>query len=113
MSFSTSPWDASKVKSSQEAASYCRCCLIDTNKGGDKIKDNCKLPVVSTPGGPYNWHAMAAAAVALAGGRTPLQAPADAKRKAARKLVGLYRQFKKEPPASLLRIAGMRQPKEK
>jgi len=96
------------VERSQDAASFCRCCLIDLNEG-DKIKGKCKLPVRATPGGVYNLNGMAAAAGALAGARTPLDAPPDEKRKAARKLISLYRQADREPPASLKRIAGARQ----
>ena len=107
MAFSSSPWDAGKVKASQEAGAYCRCCLMDLNMG-EKTKDACKLPVRSTPGGAYNLNAMSAAAAALAGARGGLNAPAEEKRKAARRLVRLYRQAKKEPPPALLRVAGSR-----
>lgn len=108
MSFTSGPWDAAGVKSGQEAGPYCACCLMDLNEGA-KVKDRCKLPVRSTPGGPYNLNAMAAAAAALAGGRGGLDAPGDEKRKAARKLVRLYREAGKEPPAALRRVAGMRE----
>lgn len=107
MPFSSSPWDAGAVESSQDAAAYCRCCLIDLNEG-EKVKGQCKLPVRATPGGPINTNAMGAAVGSLAGSRGGLNAPAEAKRKAARRLVGLYREAKKEPPAGLLRAAGMR-----
>ena len=106
-SFSRAPWDAGQVSGSQNAASFCQCCLLDANPPGEpKTKDNCKLPVKSTPSGPYNINGMHAAAVALAGGRTPLQAsPAD-KKSAARKLIRLYQQAGEVPPASLRRAAG-------
>jgi len=107
MPFTSAPWDGGAVESGQEAGAFCRCCLIDLNEG-EKSKGQCKLPVRSTPGGPYNVNAMAAAAAALAGARGGLSAPAEDKRKAARRLVGLYREAKKEPPAGLLRAAGMR-----
>lgn len=109
MPFVSSPWDAGAVKAAQEAGAYCRCCLMDLNASGqEKTKDNCKLPVRARPGGPINTNAMGAAAGALAGSRGGLDAPADAKRSAARKLVRLYREAKREPPAGLLRAAGMR-----
>ncbi|MBM3136291.1 MAG: hypothetical protein FJZ89_13625 [Chloroflexi bacterium] len=64
------------------------------------------MPVRATPGGPYNINGMHAVAVALAGGRTPLQAsPAD-KKSAAKKLIRLYQQAGEVPPASLRRAAG-------
>lgn len=107
MPFTNSPWDAGAVKSGQEAGAYCSCCLIDMNTG-EKAKDACKLPVRSTPGGAYNLNAMSAAAAALAGARGGLDAPAEKKRTAARKLVRLYREAKREPPPALLRVAGQR-----
>ena len=108
MPFSDAPWDAGKVKAGQEPGPYCSCCLIDLNTG-EKVKDQCKLPVRSTPGGPYNLNAMAAAAAVLAGGRGGVDAPPEKKRSAARKLVRLYREAKKNPPPALLRAAGARQ----
>lgn len=75
MPFTSSPWDAGAVESSQEAGAYCRCCLIDLNEG-EKSKGQCKLPVRATPGGPINTNAMGAAAGSLAGSRGGLNAPA-------------------------------------
>jgi hypothetical protein len=97
------------VKSGQEAGAYCQCCLIDLNSGGEKVKDQCKLPVRATPGGPYNVNAMSAAAAALAGARGGVNAPAAKKKSVARRLVRLYREADREPPPALLRVAGMRQ----
>lgn len=105
MPFTSSPWDAAVVERGQEAGPFCQCCLIDLNEGEGKTKGLCKLPVRSSPGGPYNLTAMGAAAAALAGARGGLDAPPDAKRKAARKLVRLYREAEREPPAGLLRVA--------
>jgi hypothetical protein len=104
MPFTSAAWDAGQVKSSQDAAAYCRCCLIDTNSG-EKVKDNCKLPVRSSPGGPINLNAMGAAAGALAGARGGLDAPADVKRRAARKLARLYREAGRTVPQGVLRVA--------
>lgn len=103
MPFTSALWDGGAVESGQEAAEFCRCCLIDLNEG-EKAKAMCKLPVRATPGGPVNLNAMAAAAAALAGARGGLDAPAEAKRAAARKLVRLYREAEREPPAGLLRV---------
>ena len=96
------------MESGQDAAGYCACCLIDLNEGGQKVKGLCKLPVKATPGGPYNLNGMAAAAGALAGARGGLDAPAEKKAAAARKLVRLYREADKEVPPALARAAGMR-----
>jgi hypothetical protein len=108
MPFTNSPWDGGSVESGQDAAGFCRCCLIDLNEG-EKVKGQCKLPIRATPGGPINLNAMAAAAGALAGARGGMDAPGEAKRKAARRLVSLYREAEKEPPPALLRVAGMKQ----
>ena len=107
MGFTNKPWDAAVVKRNLEAGDYCRVCLIDTNTG-EKVKVKCKLPVRHAPGGPYNLNAMSAAASALAGGRGGVNAPSEKKKAAARKLIRLYRQAKREPPASLRRVAGTR-----
>ena len=107
MSFTNKPWDAAAVKRNLEAGDYCQCCLIDFNEG-EKVQAKCKLPVRHTPGGPYNLNAMSAAASALAGGRGGVNAPVDKKKAAARKLIGLYREAKREPPPSLKRVAGTR-----
>jgi len=67
MAFSRAPWDAGEVASSQDTPSFCRCCLINLNTGPEAnwTKDNCKLPVKSTPGGAVNLNALHAAAVVL------------------------------------------------
>jgi hypothetical protein len=72
--------------------------------GEEKVKDKCKLPV-KEPGGTYNRNGIHAAAGALAGARGGVQAPAAEKKKAARKLVRLYREMDEEPPESLRRLA--------
>lgn len=107
MPFTNGPWDGAAAESGQEAGAFCRCCLIDLNDG-EKVKGQCKLPIRSTPGGPINLNAMSAAAAALAGARGGVDAPAEKKRAAARRLVGLYREADREPPPALLRVAGMR-----
>jgi len=106
MAFTSAPWDGGAVESGQEPGAFCRCCLIDLNEGGEKSKAACKLPVRSTPGGPYNTNAIAAAAAALAGARGGLSAPPEKKRGAARRLISLYGQMGKPAPDALKRIAG-------
>lgn len=69
------------------------------------MASKCKLPV-KEPNGKYNKNGMVAAAQALAGGRGGVDAPMDAKRKAARKLIRLYREAKMESTESLKRLAG-------
>lgn len=107
MPFTNVPW--SSPESDLDAGDYCAVCLIDTNPAGaQKVKGNCKLPVRSRPGGPYNRNALRAAAAALAGARGGVQAPAEERRKAARRLVRLMREAGIDVGESLLRIAGVR-----
>lgn len=106
MAFTNSAWDGDAVESRLEPGPYCSVCLIDMNEGSEKTKQQCKLPVRSQPGGAYNLNAMSAAAAAIAGARGGLNAPAAQKRKAARKLLRLYREAGKEAPAGVKRVAG-------
>jgi len=104
---SNKSWDGSASRWDTPAA-YCKACLIDLNEGGEKVKEKCHLPV-HDPGGALNRNGVHAAA----GGRgiTRLQGvPAEAKRKAAVKLVGLYRSLGEVAPESVYRIAGQRRP---
>ena len=107
-SFVHTAWSTPESKLS--AADFCKVCLIDQNKPGKKkIKVACKLPIRSTPGGPYNTNALRAAAAALAGARTPLIGVSAAeKRKAARTLVRLMRMAKMNVGPSILKMAGMK-----
>ena len=74
-----------------------------------KVKDACKLPVRSRPGGQYNRNALRAAAAALAGARGGLKGvSAQDRRKAARRVVRLMREAGINAGPSILRIAGMR-----
>ena len=109
MPFTNEPWDGGAVESGQDAESFCKCCLVDLNPAGKaKVKALCKLPVRATPGGPYNVNSMIACASVLAGGRGGMDAPAEAKRKAAKRLLSLYAELGKPAPGELRRIAGMR-----
>lgn len=105
--FSDKPWGQFSESDYRDAGQFCDACLINLNDGPrDKwTKANCKLPV-KEPGGAYNRNGIHAAAAALAGARGGVQAPPEAKRRAARALIRLYRQMDEEPPESLRRIAG-------
>jgi hypothetical protein len=72
--------------------------------GAKKTKDKCKLPV-KEPGGAYNQNGIIAAAGVLAGARGGVNASPEQKKKAARALIRLYGQMKKEPPQSLRDLA--------
>ncbi len=103
---SDTPWSQFSA-SDYTPEQYRRACLLDTGQGSPDSKDRYKLPV-KQPDGTVNRNGVHAAASALAGGRGGVNASADAKKAAARKLVGLYRsQLKEDPPPSLLRMAGM------
>jgi hypothetical protein len=105
MPFSDKPWGSISESDYEDAGAFCAACLIDLNEPGrPKVKDRCKLPV-KEPGGVYNRNAIHAAAAALAGARGGVQAPPEEKRKAARKLIRLYREMDEEPPESLRRLA--------
>jgi hypothetical protein len=95
-------WDGG-AENYASAAAYCSACLVDDNEAGaDKVKSKCHLPVKS-PGGGLNHAGMAAAAAALAGARGGYQGPD--KQKAAKKLLGYYRQENMTPPDTLKALA--------
>lgn len=105
--FSNAPWSGAAVQAALDASDFCAVCLIDLNESGaEKVKGNCKLPVKATPDGPYNVNAIHACAGAH--GVMAVDAPTEDKRKAARKIVSLYREMKEEPPEGVMRMAGMR-----
>lgn len=100
--FTDESW--SSPESSLEVGQFCECCLIDTNEGRDKIKANCKLPIRSTPGGPINKGALRNAASRLF---QMTDVPAEAKRAAAKTLVGYMKQAGIEVGSdALLKLAG-------
>lgn len=106
MPFSNKPWGSIAESDYRDAEQFCAACLIDLNEPGqEKVKAKCKLPV-KEPGGAYNRNAIHAAAAALAGARGGVDAPPEEKRKAARRLIRLYREMDEEPPESLRRMAG-------
>jgi len=108
--FSNEAWDAGRAAKGKTAGEYCAICLIDANpKGAEKIKAKCNLPLQYTSGGPY-----VRMAIRNAMGRIfqVTGAPADVKRKAARRLITLARQGGiAVGSASLYRLAGMKQPR--
>jgi len=75
-------------------------CLIHLHTGPPTSKAQCKLPV-KTPNGALNRNGVHAAAAALAGARSPLQAPPEQKAKAAGALRRYYSQLGETPPDSL------------
>ena len=106
---SDKPWENISESDYADADDYCDACLIDLNPSGEeKTKERCKLPVYEPKkaGGKLNRNAVHAAAVVLAGGRGGVKAPKDAKEKAARKLVKLYKELDEDPPDSLRKLAG-------
>jgi len=104
MQFSDRVWDGSASRY-KDTNAYCAACLIDLNEpGAEKIQAKCKLPI-KEPDGTYNRNAIRAAAAALMGARTPLQAPASEKAKAARKLLTIMREAGIQAGESLRKLA--------
>ena len=103
MPFTDAPWKTPESSLSPEE--FCSVCLIDTNAGKEKVKANCKLPLRSRPGSPYNK-----GAIRNAMGRIFQMkgVPAADKRKAARRLVRLANEAGINVGPSVLRLAGMR-----
>src|SRR5574341_189798 len=106
MPFTNKPW--SSPESDLSADDYAKVCLIDMNQPGkDKVKNLSKLPIKSTPDGPYNINAIHSAAGVIGGARGGLRGvPADEKRKAARKLISLYKEMDEQAPDAVYRSAG-------
>jgi hypothetical protein len=105
--FTSVPWSDPAPNLSPE--DYAKVCLIDLNPPGEeKKKGLCKLPIRATPGGPTNINALRAAAGSLGGSRgQEVQAPEEAKAKAARELVRLMRSADMQPGEDTLRRAGL------
>lgn len=103
--FTSKPWDGSANRW-PDAASYADSSLINLNTGARSnwTKGNVKLPI-REPSGEYNTNAIHSAAAALAGGRGGVDAPASAKKAAAKKLVSLYGQMKEDVPPSIKNLA--------
>jgi len=105
MPFSDKPWGSVSESDYKDTAAFCAACLIDLNAPNEeKVKGRCKLPI-KEPGGTLNRNAIHAATAALVGARGGVQAPPEAKRKAAKRLLSLYREMDEEAPESLRRLA--------
>ena len=104
MPFTDASW--STPESDLSVEQFCSVCLVDLNpKGAEKAKGNCKLPLRSSPGAPYNK-----AAIRNAMGRIFQMkgVPAEAKRKAARRLVSLANEAGIDVGPSVMKLAGKR-----
>lgn len=100
---STKPW-SNYSESDYTLEQWYNACLIRPPKSELTSKSQCKLPI-KTPNGVVNRNGVFAAAAALAGARSPINASSEEKAKAARALVRHYREMDKEPPASLLKFS--------
>jgi hypothetical protein len=100
---SDKPW-SDFTKSDYSDEQWQRACILD--RGGDgTAKQRYALPV-REPAGALNRNGCHAAASVLGGGRGGVDASPEAKRSAARTLVGLYRnQLGEDPPESLTNAA--------
>jgi len=105
MKFTNASW--STPESNLTPEQFCSVCLIDANeKGQDKVKSKCKLPIRSRPGGPINKAALRNAAGRIFGTKG---VSAEAKAKAARSLVRYMRAAGIEVTSEkLLQLAGRR-----
>lgn len=101
---SNKPW-GSFSQADYSLTEWARACLIHMESGTPTAKGMHKLPVLE-PDGTMNRNGIHAAAAVLAGSRGGVDAPADAKRRAARALASMYRNdLKEDPPASIVRLA--------
>jgi hypothetical protein len=97
-------WGTISESDYEDAEDYCKASLIHGHgASGKATKGTCKLPVYEPKqlGGKLNRNGMHAAASVLAGGRGGVNASAEDKQAAARKLVELYKKIGEEPPDSL------------
>ena len=102
-SISTKPWgDFSAADYDDEQ--WFKATIMHLN-GDSRTKGDNKLPV-REPSGTLNKNGIHAAASALAGGRGGVDAPAEAKKAAAKTIVGLYSKLKEDPPDSIKSLAG-------
>jgi hypothetical protein len=100
---SEKPW-SDYTESDYTIEQWHAACLIHLHDGPPTSKSQCKLPV-KTPNGALNRNGVHAAAAALAGARSPLQAPPEQKAKAANALRRYYSQLGETPPDSLKQSA--------
>lgn len=98
--FTSAPWQSPEA--ALDPADFAKVCLINLNEpGSDPVKAKMKLPIKSTPAGPVNLNALRNAAARL----PQTDAPEEAKREAARKLIKLMRAGGLEPGEATLRMA--------
>lgn len=102
ISVSNRPW-SSFTEADYTLQQWHNACLIHLHDGPPTSKNQCKLPV-KTPDGVVNKNGIFAAAAALAGARTALQAPIAKKAEAARALIALYQKIGAKPPPSLFAL---------
>lgn len=103
VALSEKPWSA-YTEADYTLAEWHNACLIHQHTGQPTSKAQCKLPV-KTPAGALNRNGCIAAAGALAGARSPLNASAEEKRKAARTLITYYGQFDMKPTPMMRSLA--------
>ena len=102
---SEKPW-SSFSEADYTLEQWHNACLIHQHDGPPTSKAQCKLPV-KTPDGALNRNGVHAAAAALAGARTPIQASAEEKAKAAKALIRDYQLLNERPPPSLMMHSSM------
>ena len=109
MAISDKPWSNFSDADYSEAQLAKASLIHDesaTGKAAYKLR-------VREPDGTLNRNGVYAAAAALAGARTTLQATPAQKKTAARKLLALYHEIGKIAPDSVYKIAGEKPPKAK
>lgn len=106
MAISDKPWGQFSDADYRDAGQLCDFSLINLNDGprADWTKGNCKLAVFE-PSGDLSRGGVHAAASVLAGGRGGVMAPPEAKRAAARKLLGFYKDLQEDPPEAIVQLA--------
>lgn len=103
--FTDEPWE-SPESTLDTAESFCAVCLLDGNPPGEaKIKALCRLPVRTSPSGPYSRAALrnCASRIFQMTGVSP-----EDKRLAARKLARLMAEAGIEVGDPIKRLAGVR-----
>lgn len=102
-SISNEPWGQFS-QSDYDDAQWQSACILDRGAGSTP-KERYALPV-REPDGDLNRNGVHAAAARLAGAGGGVDAPATAKRSAAKKLMSLYREIGDPPPDSISKLAG-------
>lgn len=99
-------WDGSASRFAS-TGDYCDACLINLNEGprDEWTQTNCKLPVRGPGDGSDTYVRQAVHAAAQRFNQ--VDAPAEAKDKARRKLLSIYREMDEEPPEVLTRAMSM------